>query len=399
MEINDNTLLSSKLRRKIHNAMLMGTHRNKKFLQWLFHNQYLYFYSGDVSTRAEEEFFKLLDLFEAKYKDNWDLGFESFGSTGLKPYLKVIYPEFTITNSNRESHLIKDLVVIHRVAFSNRSNSVYTLQPQGGRLSKTKLEIASGYQQSHLPSHSDWINLPFHTENFCVGGDTDVNRMLAEFEIEMDWDRYELYLFCVDSMVTWESLEGVPYRKMNTIKNALNSMVTSVSESYTNDLINQIVANKIPLNVDFYVADGIFRIKPNEKANEFIKNIILQKYTYTIYKSILVTRVPNTFDQFLQMKTENSPTRTFEVVATNAYTIIKGKKMFAKNIKEDSRNQKPTPIEEYIVYPKFLKNVLNKLESRIYSKAVTKSGIKIYNSLDNADRSIAPDPVSMQIDF
>lgn len=401
MEINDKQLLSSasSFRRKIHNAMLMGTHRNKKFLQWLFDKQYLYFYAGDVSTKSIEEFFKLLDLFEAKYKGNWDLGFENYGEVCLKPYLKVIYPEFTITNSNGESHLIKDLVVIHKVSFSNRSDSVYTLQPQGARLSKTKLEIASSYQQSHLPGYSDWADFPFHAETFCVGGDTDVNRMLAEFEIEMDWDRYELYLFCVDSMVTWESLEGVPYRRMNIIKNALNTRVTGVSEFYSNDVVNHIVADKIPLDVDFYISDGVFKIKPNEKANEFIKSIILQKHPYTIYKSILVTRVPNTFDEFLQMKIENSPTKTFEVKATDAYTIIKGEKRFAKKIKEDSRIEKPTPIEEYIVYPKFLKNVLSKLESRIYSKAVTKSGIKIYNSLSDANRSPAPDPVSMQIDF
>lgn len=401
MEINDDKLASSdyNFKRKIHNAMLMGTHRDKDFLQWLFDKQYLYFYSGDVNQTSINQFFKLLDLFEAKYKGNWDLGFEDYGSISLKPYLKVIYPKFTITNTANESHLIRDLIVIHQVGFSNRSGSIYTYQPQGGRLSKTKLEIASSYQQSHLPGHSTWTDLPFHTETFCVGGDTDVSRMIAEFEVEMDWDRYELYLFCIDSMITWESLEGTPYRRMNTVKHALNSRVTNVNSNYTRDIVDYIVGYKIPLDVDFYIDQGLFRIKPNQRANEFIKNIVLKKFNFLTYKSILVTRVPNTFDEFLQMKDDSQPNNNYEIRAKSDYTIFRGKKIFAKKIKEDSRNEKPTPIEEYIVYPKFLKDVLKQLESRIYSKAVTKSGIKIYNSLDNANRNSAPDPVPVQVYF
>lgn len=400
MEINDDRLpLSNSFKKKIHNAMLMGTHRDKDFLQWLFDKKYLYFHSGDVNQTSINQFFKLLNLFEAKYKGNWDLGFENYGNTCLKPYLKVLYPKFTITNTANESHLIRDLMVIHKVDFSNRSRSVHTLQPSGSRLSKTKLEIASGYQQSHLPGHSDWINLPFHAETFCVGGDTDVSRMIAEFEVEMDWDRYELYLFCIDSMITWESIEGAPYRRMNSVKHALNSRVTNVNLNSVKDVVDCIVMNKIPLNVDFYVDQGLFKIKPNEKANEFIKAIVLREFTFLKYKSILVTRVPNTFDEFLQMKADSQPETSYEVQATKHYTIFRGEKVFAKKIKEDSRNQKPTPIEEYIVYPKFLKNVLNKLESRIYSKAITKSGIKIYNSLSDANRSVAPDPISMQANF
>ena len=403
MEINDNSLFSSRsslFKKRIHNAMLMGSHRNKKFLQWLFDNKYLYFYNdAEVNQRSTSEFFKLLDLFEAKYKENWDLGFEYIGGNDFRPYLKVIYPKFTITNTANESHLIKDLIVIHKIGFSDRSNSIYTYQPQGGRLSKTKLEIASGYQQSHLPSHSGWRDLPFNTETFCVGGDTDVSRMIAEFEVEMDWDRYELYLFCIDSMITWESLEGAPYRRMSTVKHALNSRVTSVNSNNVRDIVDCIIMNKVPLDVDFYVDQGLFRIKPNERANQFIKTIILREFNFTKYRSMLVTRVPNTFDEFLQLKAENQPGADYEIVAKSHYTIFRGEKVFAKKIKEDSRNEKPTPIEEYIVYPKLLKDVLKQLESRIYSKAVTKSGIKIYNSLDNANRSPAPDPIPVQVYF
>ena len=383
--------------RFVHNVMLLGKHREKKFLQRLYDKGILHLYDKyEPEQEHINEFFKFLDLFEAKYKGNFDLGLH-YDGCDFYPYFKVLYPEFVITNSKGETHTIRDLVILHPVAF--REGHVYTKHPQGGRLSKTLLEIAAGYQQSHLPGHSDWINTPFHTERFCVGGDTDVSRMIAEFEVEMDWDRYELYLFCIDSMITWESLEGAPYRRMNSVKHALNSRVTTVNSNYTIDIVDYIVINKIPLDVDFYVDQGLFKIKPNQRANEFIKSIVLKKFNFLTYKSILVTRVSNTFNEFLQMKADSQPENSYEIQATKHYTIFRGEKVFAKRIKEDSRNEKPTPIEEYIVYPKFLKDVLKQLESRIYSKAVTKSGIKIYNSLDNANRNPAPDPVPVQVYF
>lgn len=399
MYINDNRLsLHVKLMlRIVHNAMLLGIHRNKKFLNYLFTKEYLGFCSTlDPIPRHITEFFKLLDLFEAKYKNNYDLGFEDKG-TYLTPYFKVLYPDFTITNSAGESHNIKDLVVIHRVAYSRTGGHIYTQHPEGGRFRKTKLETTASYQQSHLPGYDSkcWRENPFQTATFCVGGDTDVSRMIAEFEVEMDWDRYELFLFCVDSMITWESLEGIPYRKMRDIKTSMNNRVTSINNNHILKIVNYIINEEIPLDVDFYVSEGRFKIKPNERANEFIKKAILYNLPFEAYKFILVTRVSNTFSEFLQMRAESQQASDFTILSKDQYTIFRGKKVFAKIIKEDTRNQQVIPLENYIVYPNFLKDVLSQLESRIYSKAIIKSGIKIYNSFNNASRSITSDTISM----
>jgi hypothetical protein len=196
-------------------------------------------------------------------------------------------------------------------------------------------------------------------------------------------------------MITWESLEGVPYRKMRDIKNALNNKVTSVDASYVRRVVDKITKNEIALDLDFYIENGLYRIRPNEKANEFIKNIVLQTLTFEQYKKILVSRVPNTFNEFLQMKAEQDAQQNYKISYPTRYTIFRGKKIFAKILKEDTRNEPVVSLENLIVYPKFLKDVLNQLESRIYSKAVTKSGVKIHNSLSNANRSTTSDSVSM----
>ena len=68
MDINDNRLPKSGILmwKIIHNAMLLGIHRNKKFLNYLFTKGYLGFYNNcDPIPRHITEFFKLLDLFEA----------------------------------------------------------------------------------------------------------------------------------------------------------------------------------------------------------------------------------------------------------------------------------------------------------------------------------------------
>jgi hypothetical protein len=380
----------------VHNAMLMNTHKDKDFLQFLFDKGRLHFERhNNPSQKAINEFYKLLDLFEAKYKGFYDLGF-TYDGLDFYPYFKVLYPEFTITNSHGDSHKIKDLVVIHQVAYNpNNGGHIYTKHPMGGRLSKTKLEIAAQYQQSHLSGHSEWNKNPFYVSSFCVGGDTDVSRMIAEFEVEMDWDRYELYLFCVDSMITWESLEGVPYRKMRDIKNALNNKVTSANQNQVNTLVDRIIKDKMPLNLDFYIDKGLYRIRPNEKADEFVKNLVLQWFDFNKYKFILVSRVPNTFNEFLQMKAEQATEQQFNITVPNQYTLFRGKKVFAKLIKENTRNEPVVPLQNLIVYPNFLKDVLSQLESRIYSKAVIKSGVKIHNSLNNANRSVSSDTVSV----
>ena len=380
--------------RFVHNAMLLSRHRDKDFLQRLYDKGKLHLFDIYEPKQSHiNEFFKFLDLFEAKYKDNFDLGLY-YDGCDFFPYFKVLYPEFIITNSEGREHTIRDLVVIHEVAY--KDGHVYTKHPMGGRLSKTLLEIVSGYQQSHLGSRERWNKNPFNDyKRFCVGGDTDVSRMIAEFEVEIDWDRYELYLFCIDSMVTWESLEGVPYIKMEVIENALNNKVTTVNENYVNKVISYIEKEKLPLNVNFYIANNRFRIRPDERANAFVKDIILKVCNFSEYKSILVSRVPNTFDQFLQMKAEGANTSEFEVKAKDQYMIFRGEKRYAKMIKKDQRQEQTLNIEDYNVYPNFLKDVLKQLECRIYEKAVTKSGIRIQNSRSNANRSVTSDTISM----
>lgn len=377
----------------LHNAVLLSTHKSKKFLSYLFDKNILTIADANTTniytlSKVKEEFFAILDLFEDKYKEFVDLDFKKNTNTGkFEPFFKVLYPNVIIRNTAGNSHLIRDLVVIHSFHFSH--NSVCPLSLKGGRFTKTNLEVMSGYQQSHLPSSSSWENYPFIVSSFCVGGDTDVSRMISEFQVEMDLARYELFLFCVDSMITWESLEGVPYRKMADIKNSTSNLVLSSQSHYEQEVVQKILSTQIPLNLDFYIQDNIYRIKPNLKASNFIKQILLDNYPYSTYKSIIVSKDPDNYGVFLQM---DKSEKVRNISIKKDYTIFRGKKIYPKIAKEKSKKEKIS-ITDYIVYPKFLKNVLRSLEIRIYEKAVVKSTIKLCNTSSNANRSTSSDTV------
>lgn len=382
--------------RILHNAVLTSQHKNKKFLKKLIEKFHIVFEGAEgISdvTKLSEDFFAILDLFEAKYKDQADLDFYYNGAEFI-PYFKVFYPKYIITNSQGKTHEIKDLFVIH--LFKWNGEALYPSKLEGGRLSKTKLEVLSGYQQSHLGSHRGWQLDPLYCSYFCVGGDTDVSRMMAEFSVDMDMDRYELFLFCVDSMITWESLEGVPFIRMETVKNADSVRVSSINSRYANKILKTIMDQKIPLDVDFYISEGLYKIHPNVRASEFIKRVALTCLTFNEYQTILVSRVPNTYNHFLQMKAENAVgTTAIKVEATKDYTLFRGRKLYPKIIKEDTRLSKPVSAEDHIIYPKFLDYVITELESRIYEKAVVKSATKLYHTSSDANRGITSDTVSL----
>lgn len=374
----------------LKNIMLLNKSRNKKTLAKLIDLEVIF---DDVpasrNSQLKEELFKFVDIFEDKYKDNWDLHFHKTTEGDFKVIFIVRYPEITITNSEGAIHYIKELLVGHPLVWKN--NHLYTGAVKGTRLCKNKYEIKRGYQQSHLPNTSTWLNAPFYFSNFCLGSDTDVVRMLAEFDFEMDWERYELYLFCIDSMLSWESLEGVPYSKIKDITTAFNQKIADGSWTVqATKIVFQIIKNKVPLDVDFYISENRYKIKTSERTISFIRRIIDQ---LSLPEGYLAYRIPNTFNQYVTT-TSADPSKAIFTINSTAYLIFRGSILYPRVI---TQKEKATVEEkDFIINPYILKNVIRELEFRLYEKAVTKSGIKKHHSLNNANRSVSSDTIPMQ---
>lgn len=132
------------------------------------------------------------------------------------PAIKIIlhFPEVIVNNKRGESHIMRDFFVKFDIVFY--SDNLFTLSNiRGRRLKLTVQEIQADYQFSHL---SGGINQNWNT--FCFGDSTPIsilfNKISRKHNKNTLEDVYKFFLL-LDTYVTWESLEGVPYRKIGHI--------------------------------------------------------------------------------------------------------------------------------------------------------------------------------------
>lgn len=376
--MNDNisSLISSPLLKLVWGAKLMNLHKTKSFLSFMMKNNALSL-SKKFSSEVIESLLKAIAIFEDHYKERFDFYLERNSYGQFVPVMRVLYPKFTITNSSGFSHEIKDLVVLYYLS-TGPTDQLNLRSLSGARFSKTHLEILSNYQQSHLSAVRDWEENPFQIGNFCLGGTTDMSYLVGEMSMQLDLDRLELLLFSVDSMITWESLEGVPYKYISSIKNADSAVISSFSQRTSERILENIISNKRVLEVDFYIEENRYRIKPNKRASDFIKKIVLEEFTnVSDLRNILVTPCPVYPNTYLGMKSGSSGVGTISIRDKKAYTIFNGSKIYPKVIKNNIKDIVKVPIEDYIIYPNLLKNVCRELEYKIYKKAIALSAAKL----------------------
>jgi hypothetical protein len=139
----------------------------------------------------------------------------AFSST--QPIILVWRPEVTVTNENNRSVVIYDLYA--RIEL--RADGTIPAENRGFQLNKTTYtgkQFASGYQHSHTPSriyrNSDEPVAKW--QNPCLGRGPILSTITT---LKADYDEMTWMLFCeeLSLYVTVESLEGVPYIKLESI--------------------------------------------------------------------------------------------------------------------------------------------------------------------------------------
>ena len=400
---------SSEIDMFFHNATLMGYNRNEKWLSKVLLTDFVGpAYSEDPVPQEDKEafknsFMKLFEIFSRKYEDQMDVVFSQTEDYHIHaPSFRVIYPEVTVRNSRGQTTDIKDLVVLHQFVWDDESKNLNPIRIEGTRLSLGVMEILSGYYHSHLPSRgrSYFEDVGLVKNPFCVGN-TDLSMMEGEFEVEMDYDRYELYLYLIDSYVTWESLEGTPYISLTKITDANKSTINNFKEKIADTLVSKILDDKVPIEVDFYLAADRFQIKRNKKASDFIRTQVV-KYLSEPQQSEILCIYHHALKEFFGRGKGEEVTPIKMPVTYNRegeeespYMIFRGEKRTPKIIRTDKRVNKILPVEDHIIYPKFLDYVLRKLEARYYNTQTTNSAIRIYSARRDATRSSTSDKVSM----
>lgn len=385
--------------RIIHNAMLMNTHKNRAWLAKLIKLGWIHIGSirtVDITT-ATANLFAIMDVFERHYGDRADLNIYSIGYGNYCLEYRVYYPIIEISNSEGRKHTIRDLLVVHPLFF-RAEGKIVPQRMQGLRLSVSDIELHCGYKHSHLPSKNKdrFAKSPFETSHFCVGGDTDLYRMEQEFTFELNIDRFELYLFTVDSMLQWESLEGVPHMKMADILPENLKTINRV-DSRTGDLASLLIRDRKPLKFDFYVEGDKYRIKQNQKASDFIKDWMVERGMTSLMAEVLCVRWRNssTYVGLGGNQMPDNPVVHKTSSGENPYILFNGVKKEVKIRITNQKDVKKITVEDCIIYPPTLKLIINEFEERIFKKDTSNRVTKALNTIRNARSSSTSNQISL----
>ena len=388
-------------------AIENNNHKKLHFLKYLSSQ-------GFIPVGSEENLHEMIKIFEQKFQGNQDLAFEvkeNFEVFELRPYFKVLYPEIEITNTNKEKHTIKNLVVVFSLKWDSYFKKWKVEKMTGLRLTLSYLELNKLYPHSHLSSSSLNSNFKSMTSSkFCLGSST-LGMSIAEYNTESDKEKSNLVLegilYTLDTYVTWESLEGVPH---NYIHNLLPFGGTPANDSNLDShslrVVNFLKENKIPLALDYGVMNDSIFIKNSLENAEFFKGILqnsLISGRYILQREYLC--FPSQGDTFLQAASNfysvaqvrdlaKEHKQTYLYNLSKPFTFFNGRKhslvfsfYMEKKIQKDEQN--------IIIYPKFLKHVYRKLESQIQKARLRSQAVRYLTTLRSAKGSPRQDQVTL----
>lgn len=258
---------------------------DRETLEQLIAEKKIYFIDSHLvyhcveSDSLIEDFFFIYDTLTDIFKEYW--AFEYEYDRLYKRYLiksiKILFPKVTITNSKGPSHTIKELWVFLLLRV-NTEGILYMFKMRGCRTHLSYAEYCSGYMHSHLPrfyltnkSIIERVNI----SDFCLGSGeiisyiAEIKNSKTKKEIQRAWTN--LFLM-INSYVAWESLEGVPYINISSIRvNTNMSREDSYSyqistKGFKDQYIKEIMFMLLEyLDFDVYISNGFIKIKDNDK--------------------------------------------------------------------------------------------------------------------------------------
>lgn len=146
--------------------------------------------------------------------------------------VKILIPKITITNNIPLSHEIRDLLVvftIENILLEKEYDPVvrthlYYRNLQAKRLTRTSIEVREGYSHSHLSGTTS--NTQFN--GFCLGN-SDLGTVLSQGIVNDVKENIASFLFILEGYLGYESLEGGPYRVINSLIGNTNINLSTIN--------------------------------------------------------------------------------------------------------------------------------------------------------------------------
>ena len=338
------------------------------------------------------------------YENKWDVDF-TLTQTSSKIYIDIkavhiLFEEIVITNSRAKTHTIKDLLVaIELRNDSNRRLKVERLK--GGRLSLTYAEFQSNYFHSHLSvdcqrlNRGDYIVAPFFT-TFCTGSG-EINIYQSNINGDGFTERnFIAFAMQIMTLVTWESLEGMPYRHMDNIRvrpssgSYFHHSENQHSEPIYRKLLTNLIENQITPDIDVILnSNSSFEVVDNEKVLKLINELPFTADEKAIF---LCSPVPGTNNTHYY-KYNSTPGFNSVPTYTSSYIFRGETKQFTVG-SAPSANATTTAEIEYKLHPNVVNYVKKKLQYELNKKRIRQSTINRYKvKPSDAGESVQSDPV------
>lgn len=363
----------------------------------------------ESAIRLSNQFDKMLSILKHKFEENWDIFLHPYVRNGEVKYeigFAILYPEIEIFNSYDESHTIKDLIVYISLLENTESGrgEIGFGNIKGTRATLSDSEFRVGYLHSHLhPYRMLPHNVLLNATDFCLGeGElgTFIINSYSDPDYVFDEIHFESFLYLIDTLVEWESLEGTPYIKFSkiwtessgdsapTIPNA--DLGQHIVKDLVYGLINFLNSDSLRLltflsSLEYVISENRYKIKDTKKVNETLVEMIVESgfFTSSDLARTVVTGDSKYSTYFKGYVKTVEPTPISIEHITNPDLdripqIILGNKVIPFSLVEDSfkeEEEETIPLSAYFIHPVILTQLFNHYEQRLYAESVRQSAI------------------------
>lgn len=300
-------------------------------------------------NRYENAFEGLMNIVTACnewHPNNWtfDINCEIIDSTyfkirNKKLYLVILYPEFEIFNRDNKTHTIKNLIVSTRILLdSSDGNISFKTELTGKRFTFNCKELYYDYSHSHLKADTLWEK---NFYSFCHGTEIEnpfLSSLISSVENFKDLDVVTNVILNIENFVSYESIEGNPWKNISSIV----KLPVSSSESLFKYKQNSISPMSDSSGFHYLFKDLILFINDKEELKEeFINSVeVCLDSHFIVFKdydklNIFLIKV---LKQYLLTKNEEELENIFYLLTYNFYKKVNNNYEYIVSSGNDSFN-------------------------------------------------------------
>ena len=326
----------------------------------------------------------MISMLNNVYGKNWDFHLTPIYLDNKFQYytlsVKILFPKFTIKNQDDKTHQIRDLIVVFELGINTNTVdfSIYPKWLHGTRATINYAEAFCGYMHSHLNSRTNIsYSLCLNASSFCTGdSSTEINTIREDLFMEgYVEEKFEMYLYMLQTFVEYESIEGVPYIRMSKIVNS-GKDITIAEEYCQNDILEKYKTFKDYLNftdINYTYVNGKYQVLNDLKLQSMYRRTILACINEDSLKYYLVKRTVDNTLVGLSKSSSIVGTESFkDDYGVTAYTMIQGRKI------EFKIDGEPVKIDvgSYILHPNLDDYARKQMEQQLYEKGVKRNVFK-----------------------